>query len=58
MSEITHPNTDETPDYAEPTISDYGDLVELTAGTHTGSFLDATFPAHTPFSELTFSTTP
>lgn len=42
-------------EYEKPTIRDYGDLAQLTAGARTGSFLDATFPVHTPKSSLTFS---
>jgi hypothetical protein len=42
-------------EYAQPEIADYGDLRELTAAAHTGNSTDATFPAHTPFSSLTFS---
>ncbi len=42
-------------DYEKPTIRDYGNLAQLTAGAHNGNFLDATFPVHTPKSALTFS---
>ena len=42
-------------EYEQPEIADYGDLRELTAAAHTGNATDATFPAHTPFSHLTFS---
>lgn len=41
--------------YETPQIVDYGDLVELTAGSADGDFTDRTFPAHTPKSDLTFS---
>jgi hypothetical protein len=42
-------------EYEKPTISDYGDLVELTAQTTSSGSLDADFEAGTPDSELTFS---
>lgn len=42
-------------EYEKPTVRDYGDLAELTAGAKTGNYLDATFPVHTPKSQLTFS---
>jgi hypothetical protein len=42
-------------EYEKPTVRDYGDLAEMTAGSRTGSYTDATFPVHTPFSSLTFS---
>jgi hypothetical protein len=41
--------------YEQPTIADYGDLVELTAQQTDGDFLDADFPAGTPRGDLTFS---
>ena len=41
--------------YEKPSVVDYGDLVELTAGTSTGNFLDADFPAGTFRGDLTFS---
>jgi hypothetical protein len=41
-----------TPKYDAPRIEDHGDLAELTAGTHTGSALDATLPVGTPFEEV------
>ena len=41
--------------YEQPTVVDYGDLTELTAGKATGRFLDASFPAGTQFGDLTFS---
>jgi hypothetical protein len=44
--------------YEAPQIVDYGDLVELTAAASHGSFTDATFPAHTPSADLTFTNTP
>ena len=45
----------ETTEYETPRIEDHGDLTELTAGEATGSHLDASFPAGTPYGELTFS---
>lgn len=44
--------------YEAPQVVDYGDLVELTAAASHGSFTDATFPAHTPFGDLTFTNSP
>ncbi|MCP9485216.1 MAG: lasso RiPP family leader peptide-containing protein [Gaiellaceae bacterium MAG52_C11] len=49
---------EQTVEYETPDVVDYGDLVELTAGTQNGDFLDAAFPAGTPKSDLTFSSTP
>ena len=48
----------ETPRYDTPTIADYGDLVDITAGGSSGANLDASFPVHTPKADLTFSVTP
>jgi hypothetical protein len=47
----------ETPEtgYVKPQIVDYGDLVELTAQTGSGEFLDADFPAGTKWGDVTFS---
>jgi hypothetical protein len=56
MTDTQRINREESPKYAAPTISDYGDLVELTAGAASGSALDATFPTGTPAGSLTFST--
>lgn len=42
--------------YVAPSIKDHGDLAELTAGTHTGDNLDATFPVGTPKGQLLFTT--
>ena len=50
--------TVDVPRYDAPTISDYGDLVEITAGSSTGVNLDASFPVGTPKNQLTFSVTP
>jgi hypothetical protein len=41
--------------YERPEIVDYGDLVELTAEGEDGDCLDASFPAGTKKSLLTFS---
>lgn len=46
---------DDSAAYEPPTIVDYGDLTELTAGSTTGNFTDANFPVHTAFADLTFS---
>jgi hypothetical protein len=43
------------PEYEQPKIVDYGDLVELTAGNNDGESLDASFPIATPKRQLTFS---
>jgi hypothetical protein len=45
-----------SPQYEAPRIEDHGDLAELTAGTQSGEFTDASFPVHTPKKDLTFST--
>lgn len=42
-------------EYESPTVVDYGDLVELTAGGASGECLDADFNAGTPYGKLTFS---
>jgi hypothetical protein len=47
---------DENKTYEAPRIEDHGDLTELTAGRNTGAQTDADFPAHTPVSDLTFTT--
>lgn len=41
--------------YVEPSITDHGDLVDLTAGQAAGNVTDADFPAGTPQDQLTFS---
>jgi hypothetical protein len=41
--------------YEAPVVTDFGDLVDLTAQQSTGGFTDRTFPANTPKSDLTFS---
>ena len=43
-------------EYATPKIEDHGDLAELTAGKSPASALDATFPAGTPFEDITLTT--
>jgi hypothetical protein len=45
----------ETVKYEKPQISDYGDLLDLTAAQTTGSKTDAAFPTNTPFTQITFS---
>lgn len=42
-------------DYGKPTVSDYGDMQDLTASQVEGSVTDADFPAGTPEGDLTFS---
>ena len=42
--------------YEAPRLDDLGDLLELTAHNAAGSYTDATFPAGTPATSLTFST--
>ena len=44
-----------TVSYEKPRVVDYGDLVELTAGTSSGEYTDADFPSGTKTSDLTFS---
>jgi hypothetical protein len=41
--------------YEKPQVRDYGNVEELTAKAVAGTKLDATFPAGTPISQLTFS---
>lgn len=45
----------ESSEYETPEIVDYGDLVEVTAGSTDGDFTDAAFPTNTPKRDLTFS---
>jgi hypothetical protein len=47
-----------TESYEKPTIVDHGDLTELTAGLKGGSTTDASFPVHTPQSQITFVSGP
>lgn len=42
--------------YEAPSISDHGDLTELTAGKNHGAALDATFPVGTPYGDITLTT--
>jgi hypothetical protein len=42
-------------DYQKPMVIDYGEITALTAAASTGSQLDASFPTHTPFTQLTFT---
>jgi hypothetical protein len=46
---------DDSTTYEPPTVVDYGDLVALTAGSNSGAYTDQTFPVHTPYGNLTFS---
>ncbi len=41
--------------YTKPAVTRHGSIEEMTKGGSSGSFLDATFPVGTPFSDLTFS---
>lgn len=43
MPETQRNETDETSAYTPPTISDYGDLVEMTAAGGKGTHVDATY---------------
>jgi len=43
--------------YERPAVVDYGDLLDLTAGTSDGCYLDADFPVLTKKSQLGFSGT-
>lgn len=43
MTDSKRTNSDGSRRYAAPTITDYGDLVELTAAGATGGHVDATF---------------
>jgi hypothetical protein len=36
-------DTDQVPEYTEPTIADYGDLAEVTAAGTTGGHVDGTY---------------
>ncbi len=48
-------DNDKPVEYEKPTVVDYGDFAELTAGSASGGVTDATIPAGTPFSSITFS---
>jgi hypothetical protein len=41
--------------YEAPTIEDFGQLADLTAGQSDGDFTDRAFPVNTPKRDLTFS---
>jgi hypothetical protein len=41
--------------YASPELITHGDVEKVTLGGVTGAHLDASFPAHTPKGDLTFS---
>jgi len=41
--------------YSQPTIIEYGDVAEITQASTVGRTTDATFPAGTPLTDLTFS---
>ena len=42
-------------DYQTPTVVDYGELTEVTAGQEDGNFTDMAFPQNTPKQDITFS---
>lgn len=42
-------------DYEAPALTVVGSIAEVTQGGASGAALDASFPAGTPFSSLTFS---
>jgi hypothetical protein len=42
-------------EYEKPTVVDYGELAELTAGSASGRKLDHYAATSTPFTQLTFS---
>lgn len=42
-------------EYEPPEVRDYGKLTDLTAGSHGGDSLDASFPVNTLRRDLTFS---
>jgi hypothetical protein len=41
--------------YEPPTVTDYGNLTDITAGQSAGNFTDRSFPVNTPARDLTFS---
>jgi hypothetical protein len=43
MSKTSHEEQERSAEYTQPKISDYGDLVEVTAAGATGSRADGTF---------------
>jgi hypothetical protein len=45
----------DAPVYEAPTVTDYGNLTEITAGMSDGNFIDRSFPVNTPKRDLTFS---
>ena len=55
MDKSTTPDFDQPVAYEAPTVTDYGDLADVTAGTQTGNFTDFSFPSNTPRGDLTFS---
>lgn len=50
---MTHDSV--TINYESPSLEKIGSFEELTLGSASGGFLDATFPTGTPASDLTFS---
>ena len=51
---MLHPDN-EVPEYEAPQVVDYGNLIDLTAGSAHGCWTDADFPLATKKDELTFS---
>ncbi|MHB1710625.1 MAG: lasso RiPP family leader peptide-containing protein [Acidimicrobiales bacterium] len=45
------------PVYSPPTITDHGSIAQVTRAQAIGPYTDATFPANTPISSITFSGT-
>jgi hypothetical protein len=48
-------NKDIQIEYEAPRVVDFGDLVEMTAGSSDGDLTDSAFPINTPKRDLTFS---
>lgn len=53
-SGITGP-TGRPDEYEPPALTFHGSVGQHTGANHVGPFTDATFPAHTPVTDLTFS---
>jgi hypothetical protein len=45
----------EKDEYETPAVTVHGSIETITQGNSSGNFIDATFPAGTPFGDLTFS---
>ncbi len=48
-------STNDTPTYEAPMLTVVGTIAEVTQGSASGAATDASFPAGTPFADLTFS---